>query len=172
MYAVKVYRSERGWTGGELAERAGIRREEVSRIENGRKEPSAKVLKRLAKALGVSVHDLMLTEARFSGPLVEAATSGKSWLEDVAGSSYLAMTDEQARAAQRRLTAQVIPGIKAQIQVEWNVIAAALEQGADKDLRAELEAAKRTYLQWHMELTRLVKAEQDLQVEQGLQVEE
>src|SRR5205085_1571135 len=49
-------RQQRGWTQQELAERAGIRYETISRIENGvHKEPRVYVAVALAKALGTTV---------------------------------------------------------------------------------------------------------------------
>ena len=49
-------REQRGWTQQELAERAGIRYETISRIENGvHKEPRVYVAVALAKALGTTV---------------------------------------------------------------------------------------------------------------------
>ena len=53
-------REKHGWTQRELAERAGIRYETISRIENGKHaEPRVYVAVALAKALGTTVDYLV-----------------------------------------------------------------------------------------------------------------
>jgi transcriptional regulator with XRE-family HTH domain len=52
---IRALREARGWTQGDLAERAGVTRATVNRIENGK--PSSidlDVLEKLAGALGVA----------------------------------------------------------------------------------------------------------------------
>ncbi|HHE46776.1 MAG TPA: XRE family transcriptional regulator [Bacteroidetes bacterium] len=57
---VKSLRSGAKLRQGELAERAGINRSYLSMIENGKSSPTVDVLERLARALHVSVSELML----------------------------------------------------------------------------------------------------------------
>lgn len=60
--AVQALRAERGLSRAELAERAGLSYSYLSEIETGKKSgTSSKVLYVLAKALGVSVRELMTT---------------------------------------------------------------------------------------------------------------
>jgi transcriptional regulator with XRE-family HTH domain len=57
---VKTLREARGLTQAELAEKAEISREYVALMEIGaKKNPTIVVLKKLAKALGVAVGDLL-----------------------------------------------------------------------------------------------------------------
>ncbi len=56
---VRELRQERGLTTYELAKRSGILRPNISRIEGGRHVPNVDTLDRLARALGVSVADLL-----------------------------------------------------------------------------------------------------------------
>ena len=51
-------RQERGMTQERLALEAGMKMEEVSRIEGGRREPRVRTVARLATALGVDVGEL------------------------------------------------------------------------------------------------------------------
>jgi molybdate-binding protein/transcriptional regulator with XRE-family HTH domain len=51
-------RRKRGWTQGDLAERTGVSRPEISAIETARLVPSALVALKLAAALGASVESL------------------------------------------------------------------------------------------------------------------
>lgn len=56
---VKRFREAKKMTQAELAAKAKVTRPYVTMIENGRKEPSLAVLRRLAKALGVPVAELI-----------------------------------------------------------------------------------------------------------------
>jgi transcriptional regulator with XRE-family HTH domain len=56
---VREERTRVGLTQGELAERAGIHRENVNRMERGRHLPDLEVLVRVAAALEVCVADLL-----------------------------------------------------------------------------------------------------------------
>lgn len=55
-----AYRERRGWSRGQLAERAGVSRSYIGRIEAGKiKKPSAAKLRLIAGALGVPTYDLL-----------------------------------------------------------------------------------------------------------------
>ena len=56
---VRKCRSKKGWSQEDLAGEVEIDRTYISGIENGKRNPTADVLDRLAKALGVSVADLV-----------------------------------------------------------------------------------------------------------------
>ena len=56
---VRVYRSHRGMTQGELAAAAGVHPVYISQIETGKRTGSAKTLAAIAGALGVAVDDLI-----------------------------------------------------------------------------------------------------------------
>ena len=56
---VRVYRSHRGRTQSQLAAAAGINTVYLSQIETGKRTGSAKTLATLAKALNVTVDDLL-----------------------------------------------------------------------------------------------------------------
>ncbi|HET9452759.1 MAG TPA: helix-turn-helix transcriptional regulator [Gemmatimonadaceae bacterium] len=52
---VRVLRSERFWSQGELARRLGVSRQTVNAIETGRAEPGLSLAFRIARAFGRSV---------------------------------------------------------------------------------------------------------------------
>jgi transcriptional regulator with XRE-family HTH domain len=52
-------RMTRGWSQRELAERAGISREYLARLETARQDPTLGTLEKLAKALRVKVRTLL-----------------------------------------------------------------------------------------------------------------
>ena len=52
-------REKRGWTQSMLAQKAGVARVTVARLEIGYRRPSVDMLDKLAKALKVKVGDLL-----------------------------------------------------------------------------------------------------------------
>ncbi len=58
MEEVRRLRQERSWTQNQLAFHAGLAPSVISQIENGKRNPSASTLRKLANALGVEVADL------------------------------------------------------------------------------------------------------------------
>ena len=58
MLEVKRLRQEREWNQTELAYHAGLAPSVISQIENGKRDPSARTLRKLAAALEVEVGDL------------------------------------------------------------------------------------------------------------------
>ncbi len=61
-HPVRVWREYRGLTQQQLAEAAGISKPYLSQIESGRRRGTAAVLSAIAKALGVTVDDLLPQE--------------------------------------------------------------------------------------------------------------
>ena len=59
---IKHLRKEQGWSQGEMSEKLGIHGGHVSRLENGKYQPSVEVLKKLANVFEVSV-DYLLNES-------------------------------------------------------------------------------------------------------------
>lgn len=56
---VRLWREQRGLTLSDLADRAGIAVSYLSEIEGGRKPGSVRALRKLARALGLTVDDLV-----------------------------------------------------------------------------------------------------------------
>jgi XRE family transcriptional regulator, regulator of sulfur utilization len=56
---LKQLRAKRGWTQEQLAERAGINRGYLARLETGHHDPTITTLEKLAKALRVKVAALL-----------------------------------------------------------------------------------------------------------------
>jgi transcriptional regulator with XRE-family HTH domain len=56
---LRHWRERRGLSVRKLAERAGVGLVTVSRIENGHMSPTVAMLEKLARALGVTVRDLI-----------------------------------------------------------------------------------------------------------------
>lgn len=56
---LRSLREQHGWSQEEFADRAGMHRTYVSSIERGIRNPTLSVLERLAKALGISMAELL-----------------------------------------------------------------------------------------------------------------
>jgi transcriptional regulator with XRE-family HTH domain len=56
---LKKLREAHGWSQRELAERAGLSREYLARLETARQDPTLTTLEKLAKALKVRVEELL-----------------------------------------------------------------------------------------------------------------
>ncbi len=56
---IRTKRTENGLTQEELAHRADLDYSYINQIENGRRNPSLDAISRIARALGVSVQDLV-----------------------------------------------------------------------------------------------------------------
>jgi transcriptional regulator with XRE-family HTH domain len=56
---VRALRRERGWLQQELADRAGVNMQTVSNVETGRHDPELPTLRKIAKALGVGLGELL-----------------------------------------------------------------------------------------------------------------
>lgn len=52
-------RKQRGITQEELAQRSGVNRKTIGRIERGRGKPTVRTLEKLARALDVSLRELL-----------------------------------------------------------------------------------------------------------------
>jgi transcriptional regulator with XRE-family HTH domain len=57
--SVRTHRTKKGWSQLELANRAGVDRKTVNRVENGRYAPSVETLLLVGDALGVSMNNLI-----------------------------------------------------------------------------------------------------------------
>ena len=57
--SVRTHRTNKGWSQLELANRAGLDRKTVNRVENGRYAPSVETLLLVGDALGVSMNNLL-----------------------------------------------------------------------------------------------------------------
>lgn len=59
---LRVLRAERGWTQGQLAERAGVSRQTINVIETGKYDPSLPLAFALARLFGARIEDVFLPD--------------------------------------------------------------------------------------------------------------
>jgi transcriptional regulator with XRE-family HTH domain len=105
---VKRLRQEREWNQTELAYHAGLAPSVISQIENGKRDPSARTLRKLADALEVEVGDLF-PKAQVPLPL-EELVAGAPLLEKVL---HAARQDARktAKAVNRAFSSEGTPQI-------------------------------------------------------------
>ncbi|MET9061863.1 helix-turn-helix transcriptional regulator [Streptomyces antibioticus] len=106
---LRELRADAGLTGAVLAQRAGVGQPTVSKVENGRMIPSADVLGRLSRALGLD--DVTSRELRELLAAVEAAPDTAEALGDLA--SVGVVLDDVVRSARliRSFQCVVLPAM-------------------------------------------------------------
>lgn len=68
---IRAWRDARGWNQQDLADRAGVARSTLSKIENGLLSPTFEVLLKLARGFGTDLSDLVQSESpTLSGRMV------------------------------------------------------------------------------------------------------
>jgi DNA-binding XRE family transcriptional regulator len=151
---VHEWRERRMLTQKELAKRAGVSLFTVQRIESGRGGAHPGTGRKIAQALDVAFEDLWDETT----PRARVSRSSKEWLDEHVGHSYLAMSDEESRAEQKKLkTVAEVEALRADLRDEYDVAREALDsQELTPQLRNELLKAKTTLVQWHLELTKIV----------------
>jgi transcriptional regulator with XRE-family HTH domain len=70
---IRVERESRGWSLSELAERAGVSRAMIHKIERGESSPTATLLARLSGAFGISMSTLIARAEMQEGKLLRFA---------------------------------------------------------------------------------------------------
>ncbi len=60
-------RKKKGWSQEELAFRSGVNKNYLSDLENGRRNPSLRIIEQIAAALEVTLSDLFMGIAPFEG---------------------------------------------------------------------------------------------------------
>jgi transcriptional regulator with XRE-family HTH domain len=95
---VRRMRQERGWNQTELAFRSRLAPSVISQIENGKRDPSAGTLKKLAKALEVDVADLF-PKAQASLPFDDGPSLEELHATAQCATDWLTLPEEEWRAS-------------------------------------------------------------------------
>jgi transcriptional regulator with XRE-family HTH domain len=81
---IALEREARGWSLGELAERSGVSKAMISKIERGEASPTATLLGRLSGAFGLTLSTL-LARAEQSGSRLMRAADQPRWQDPASG---------------------------------------------------------------------------------------
>jgi transcriptional regulator with XRE-family HTH domain len=92
-------RLERGWSTQELADRSGVSRSMISKIEREEVQPTAVLLGRLSGALGLTLTDL-LGQAEAQDPVVSRADDQAVWVDPGTGYRRKAVSPAGASTVQ------------------------------------------------------------------------
>src|SRR2546429_7078049 len=83
-HRLRLERDSRGWSLAELAERSGVSKATISKIERAEVSPTAVVLVRLASAFDLTLAGLML-RAEGEGKRLARASGQPSWRDPETG---------------------------------------------------------------------------------------
>jgi transcriptional regulator with XRE-family HTH domain len=81
---LKQERLQRAWTIAQLADRSGVSRAMISKVERGEASPTAALLGRLSGAFGLTLSTL-LARAESSGDRLSRVASQESWTDPSSG---------------------------------------------------------------------------------------
>ena len=96
---IKAEREARGWSLGELADRSGVSKAMISKIERGESSPTATLLGHLSGAFALTVSTL-LARAEGAAPRLARAREQAVWQDPETGFRRTAVSPEGASAIQ------------------------------------------------------------------------
>lgn len=85
-------RTSRGWTLEQLAERSGVSRAMISKVERGESSPTATVLGRLSAAFGLTLSQLLASAEQGAGRLLNREAEQERWRDPDTGFERRALT--------------------------------------------------------------------------------
>ena len=85
-------RTSRGWSLEQLAERSGVSRAMISKVERGESSPTAAVLGRLSAAFGVTLSQLLARAEQESARLLNREGEQERWRDPDTGFERRALT--------------------------------------------------------------------------------
>jgi transcriptional regulator with XRE-family HTH domain len=146
MLEVKRLRKEREWNQTELAYHAGLAPSVISQIENGKRDPTARTLRKLAEALGVEVGDLF-PKPQAPQPSLEDAAQSEA-LQEALAVLFQGLARRGQRIVEQSLKEGPSQDLSRELK-EYSRETAALHRikgrrdifGRDSDELAEAEAA-------------------------------
>ena len=94
---IRALRLDAGMTQEELAQRIGLKKQNISRYENSRVEPNIRTAKRIAEALGVSLEEMAVGVTVSETPI-------SSELEQFSSAAILTKDEQELLAKYQQLT--------------------------------------------------------------------
>lgn len=94
---IRALRLDAGMTQEELAQRIGLKKQNISRYENSRVEPNIRTAKRIAEALGVSLEEMAVGVTVSETPI-------SSDLEQYSSAAILTEDEQELLAKYQQLT--------------------------------------------------------------------
>lgn len=94
---IRALRLDAGMTQEDLAQRIGLKKQNISRYENSRVEPNIRTAKRIAEALGVSLEEMAVGVTVSETPI-------SSELEQFSSAAILTEDEQELLAKYQQLT--------------------------------------------------------------------
>jgi transcriptional regulator with XRE-family HTH domain len=104
---VRIERESRGWSLAELADRSGVSKAMISKIERGEASPTATVLGRLSGAFGLQL-SMLLALAEQAGERLSRATDQPVWQDPETG--YMRRAVSPRNGGMLELVEVTLPG--------------------------------------------------------------
>jgi transcriptional regulator with XRE-family HTH domain len=121
---LRAEREQRGWSIAELAERSGVSRAMISKVERGEASPTASLLGRLVSALGMTLSTLLARAEDDAGQGGRVARLEQQPVWRDPGTGYLRRSVSPRGAQPELVRVELPPGAKvaypASTYVEWN----------------------------------------------------
>jgi transcriptional regulator with XRE-family HTH domain len=108
---LKRLRVDRHWSLDELAERSGVSRASLSRLENAEVSPTAQVLGRLCAAFGLTLSRLMIMVEEGFAPVVRASEQ-PVWVDPETGFARHAVSPPAHALRGEVLDCKLPPGVR------------------------------------------------------------
>jgi transcriptional regulator with XRE-family HTH domain len=89
---IHAERSDRGWSLDELAERSGVSRAMISKVERGESSPTASLLGRLSSAFGLTLSQLLARAEQGAGRQLNRQEEQERWRDPETGFERRALT--------------------------------------------------------------------------------
>jgi transcriptional regulator with XRE-family HTH domain len=106
---LRAEREQRGWSLADLAERSGVSRAMISKVERGESSPTATLLGRLSGAFGVTLSQLLARAEAAGGRLARRADQS-SWTDPETGFHRRALTPAGEAAPVELVWGELPPG--------------------------------------------------------------
>ncbi|HEV8390199.1 MAG TPA: XRE family transcriptional regulator [Dongiaceae bacterium] len=89
---IHAERTGRGWSLEELAEKSGVSRAMISKVERGESSPTASLLGRLSSAFGLTLSQLLARAEQGAGRLLNREAEQERWRDPETGFERRALT--------------------------------------------------------------------------------
>jgi transcriptional regulator with XRE-family HTH domain len=114
---IKAEREARGWSLADLAERSGVSKAMISKIERGESSPTATLLGHLSGAFGLTVSTLLARSEGNTSRLVRAREQA-AWQDPETGFRRIAISPEGSTAIQL-VRSELPPGASIAYPASW-----------------------------------------------------
>lgn len=107
---IRAERDSRGWSLDELAQRSGVSRAMISKVERQESSPTAALLGRLSAAFGLTLSQLLVRAEQGAGGAVHHRRDQRAWRDPETGFERRALTPPGAATPLELVSGELPPG--------------------------------------------------------------